>query len=175
MFAEKMLGHKLITKQTGAAGRACDAVYIVEREYSRREFYFAILYDRKSQGPVLVASAQGGVDIEGVAAESPEAILTESIDINKGLDLAQAKKLAERVGFSGSTVEDAATTMVKLYKLFTEHDATLVEINPMAISNAGKGVEYFPFFCFEFPRDLSFFLSFFSSSSHLHGRKDQLR
>ncbi|KAK9764421.1 succinate--CoA ligase beta chain [Basidiobolus ranarum] len=63
MFAEQMLGHKLVTKQTGAKGRECNAVYVVEREFVRREYYFAILMDRQTGGPVLVATSQGGVDI----------------------------------------------------------------------------------------------------------------
>ncbi|KAF8944114.1 beta' subunit [Haplosporangium gracile] len=86
MFAEKMLGHKLVTKQTGAVGKVCISVYICERQYVRREYYFTVLMDRKSQGPVMVASSQGGVDIESVAAENPEAILQLPIDINKGAD-----------------------------------------------------------------------------------------
>ena len=80
MFADQMIGHKLITKQTGAAGRLCNAVFIVERKFARREFYLAILMDRGSQGPVIVASSQGGMDIETVAKENPEAIITTPID-----------------------------------------------------------------------------------------------
>jgi succinyl-CoA synthetase beta subunit len=140
MFAEKMLGQKLITKQTGAGGRICNAVYIVEREYARREYYFAILMDRKTQGPVLVASSQGGVDIESVAAENPNAIITESVDIIKGLSIDQARSLAKKVGFAQTYVDDAAETMLKLYKMFMEKDCTLVEINPMAISSSGSVV-----------------------------------
>ena len=67
MFAEQMIGHKLITKQTGAGGRLCNAVYICERKFARREFYLAILMDRGSQTPVIVSSSQGGMDIETVA------------------------------------------------------------------------------------------------------------
>ncbi|KAJ1984960.1 succinate--CoA ligase beta chain [Dimargaris verticillata] len=132
--AEKMLGHKLITKQTGAAGKLCNAVYVVERKYARREFYFAILMDRKSQGPVLVASSQGGVDIESVAAENPDAIHKLPIDLEKGLDRQDAVRLAEQMGFSQTCVSDAADTIMKLYTLFLEKDATMVEINPMAES-----------------------------------------
>ncbi|KAF9207595.1 Succinate--CoA ligase [ADP-forming] subunit beta, mitochondrial [Haplosporangium sp. Z 27] len=132
MFSEKMLGHKLVTKQTGAAGKICNSVYIVEREYVRREYYFAILMDRKSQGPVMVASSQGGVDIETVAAENPDAILQLPIDINKGVDRAAVRDLAVRMGFTPKCVDQATDTMTKLYDLFIEKDATMVEINPMA-------------------------------------------
>merc|ERR1712000_446480 len=71
MFAEQMIGHKLVTKQTGAAGRLCNSVYICERKFARREFYLAILMDRQSQTPVIVSSSQGGMDIETVAKETP--------------------------------------------------------------------------------------------------------
>ncbi|KAJ9082464.1 succinate--CoA ligase beta chain [Entomophthora muscae] len=135
MFAEKMLGQKLITKQTGAAGKPCNSVYIVEREYLRREYYFAILMDRATSGPVLVASSQGGMDIEAVAEENPEAILKHNVDIFKGLAREDAVALAQKVGFSPSCVEEAADTFMKLYKLFIEKDATMVEINPMAESS----------------------------------------
>ncbi|KAF9364292.1 Succinate--CoA ligase [ADP-forming] subunit beta, mitochondrial [Mortierella sp. NVP85] len=134
MFADQMLGHKLVTKQTGAAGKICNAVYICERKYVRREYYFAVLMDRKSQGPVMVASSQGGVDIEAVAAENPDAILQLPIDINKGVDRAAVRGLAERLGFTPKCVDQATDTMIKLYDLFMQKDATMVEINPMAES-----------------------------------------
>ncbi|KAI9298654.1 succinate-CoA ligase [Neoconidiobolus thromboides FSU 785] len=135
MFAEKMLGNKLVTKQTGAAGKPCNAVYIVEREYLRREYYFAILMDRKTSGPVIVASSQGGMDIEAVAAENPSAIITHPVNIHEGLKHEDAVSLAKKAGFSPNCVNDAADTFMKLYKLFIEKDATLVEINPMAESS----------------------------------------
>ncbi|KAG0290193.1 Succinate--CoA ligase [ADP-forming] subunit beta, mitochondrial [Linnemannia gamsii] len=134
MFADQMLGHKLVTKQTGAAGKICNAVYICERKYVRREYYFAVLMDRKSQGPVMVASSQGGVDIESVAAENPEAILQLPIDINTGVDRAAVRDLAERMGFTPKCVDQATDTMINLYDLFMQKDATMVEINPMAES-----------------------------------------
>ncbi|KAF9427817.1 Succinate--CoA ligase [ADP-forming] subunit beta, mitochondrial, partial [Entomortierella beljakovae] len=132
VLAEQMIGHKLVTKQTGAGGKICNSVYICEREYVRREYYFAVLMDRKSQGPVMVASSQGGVDIEGVAAESPEAILTLPIDINQGADRNAVRNLAVKMGFTRKCVEEATDTMMKIYDLFIKKDATMVEINPMA-------------------------------------------
>ncbi|KAJ3131508.1 hypothetical protein HDU88_003393 [Geranomyces variabilis] len=132
MFAEKMLGHKLITKQTGAGGRECNAVYVVERLYVRREYYFAIIQDRATQGPVIVASSQGGMDIETVAAETPEALVTHSVDINVGLKREDAIKVAKKLGFTGNTLEEAADTFERLYKLFIEKDSTMIEINPLA-------------------------------------------
>ncbi|KAJ1338925.1 hypothetical protein BSLG_006560 [Batrachochytrium salamandrivorans] len=110
-LAEKMLGNKLFTKQTGAAGRICNAVYVVERLYVRREFYFAIVMDRATQGPVIIASSQGGMDIEAVAAESPEAIVTHPVDMNVGLNLADAKKIAQKIGFEGQGIDKAMMCM----------------------------------------------------------------
>ena len=81
-------------------------MFVVERKYVRREYYFAILLDRATQGPVLVASNQGGMDIEAVAAESPTAIHTLPININKGLSYDAAIKLAKDIGFSDSCVDE---------------------------------------------------------------------
>lgn len=133
----KMLGQSLITKQTGAEGRPCNAVYVVERLDLAREFYFAVLYDRKHQGPVIVASSQGGMDIEAVAHDNPSAIITEPVDIHAGLSLEQAKRVAERIGFSGKQAEDAARIFVGIFKLFKEKDATMVEINPLGETKNG--------------------------------------
>ncbi|KAI8613815.1 hypothetical protein BC830DRAFT_435303 [Chytriomyces sp. MP71] len=132
VYASKMLGHKLITKQTGAAGRICNAVYVVERLYVRREFYFAIVMDRAAQGPVIIASSQGGMNIEDVARDSPEAIVTLPVDIREGLALADAEAVAKKLGFDGASVAQAADTFQKLYKIFVEKDATMIEINPLA-------------------------------------------
>ncbi|OJJ55770.1 hypothetical protein ASPSYDRAFT_34676 [Aspergillus sydowii CBS 593.65] len=132
MFAGQMIGQKLITKQTGAAGRLCNSVFIVERKFARREFYLAVLMDRQSQAPVIVASSQGGMDIEAVAKENPEAIITTPIDINVGVTDAIATKIANELGFSEQCVDDARKTIQNLYKAFMETDATQIEINPLS-------------------------------------------
>ncbi|QIW95380.1 hypothetical protein AMS68_000898 [Peltaster fructicola] len=132
ILAEQMIGHKLITKQTGAKGRQCDSVYIVERKFARREFYLAVLMDRATQAPVIVASSQGGMDIETVAKESPDAIITTKIDIHKGVTDDIARNIAEQIGFSPQCVEQAVDTIKKLYKVFVETDATQIEINPLS-------------------------------------------
>ena len=132
MFADKMIGHKLMTKQTGAAGRLCNAVYICERKFARREFYLAILMDRQSQAPVIIASSQGGMDIETVAKESPEAIITTNINIHEGVTDDIARNIASDLGFSEQCIEDAKSTIQKLYKVFMEKDATQIEINPLS-------------------------------------------
>ncbi|OBT84523.1 succinyl-CoA ligase subunit beta, mitochondrial [Pseudogymnoascus sp. 03VT05] len=132
MFADQMIGHKLVTKQTGAQGRMCNSVYICERKFARREFYLAILMDRASQGPVIVSSSQGGMDIETVAKETPEAITTTHIDIHTGVTDDIARKIAVDLGFSEQCVEEARDTIQKLYKVFMENDATQIEINPLS-------------------------------------------
>ncbi|CAB4417878.1 unnamed protein product [Rhizophagus irregularis] len=110
------------------------SVFIVERKFVRREFYFAILQDRKSQGPVIVASSQGGVDIESVAAENPDAIITLPVDIDVGLKREDAKSIVEKLGFSPKVLEEATDMIQRLYQLFIDKDCTQVEINPMAES-----------------------------------------
>lgn len=112
---------------------------IAEARPPAHEYYVAVLNDRVRQLPVLIASNQGGMSIEDVAKENPDAIITTPIDFNKGLDMESAKQIAHKLGFSGSKQEDqAADIFVKLYKLFWERDATQVEINPMAESKDGE-------------------------------------
>lgn len=135
MFAGQMIGQNLITKQTGAAGKLCTGVYICERKFARREFYLAILMDRATQGPIIVSSSQGGMDIEGVAKENPEAIITTPVDIHTGVTDAMATKIATDLGFSEQCIEEAADTIKKLYKVFVEKDATQIEINPLSETN----------------------------------------
>ena len=132
ILANEMIGHKLITKQTGAAGRLCNAVYIVERKFARREFYLAVLMDRQTQSPIIIASSQGGMDIETVAKENPDAIITTRIDIHKGVTDEIARGIATEIGFSEQCIEDAKDTIQKLYKVFVEKDATQIEINPLS-------------------------------------------
>jgi succinyl-CoA synthetase beta subunit len=132
LMAEQMLGHKLITKQTGAAGKEVTAVYVVEREFVRREAYLSILMDRQTRGPIIIASSQGGMDIEGVAKETPDAIKTFKIDIHQGVTPELAREVAESLGFSSKAVPQAADQVQKLYQLFTDRDATQIEINPLS-------------------------------------------
>ncbi|KIM67073.1 hypothetical protein SCLCIDRAFT_108820 [Scleroderma citrinum Foug A] len=137
-YASKMIGSKLITKQTGAAGRVCNAVMLAERRDPAHEYYVAILNDRVTQGPVLVTSNQGGMNIEEVAAKDPNAIITTPIDSEKGVDPAVAVELAKKLGFKGEAVQrEAADIFVSLYKLFKAKDATQIEINPMAETTDG--------------------------------------
>eukprot|EP00002_Diphylleia_rotans_P015014 TRINITY_DN2909_c0_g2_i1.p1 TRINITY_DN2909_c0_g2~~TRINITY_DN2909_c0_g2_i1.p1 ORF type:complete len:363 (+),score=79.97 TRINITY_DN2909_c0_g2_i1:55-1143(+) len=139
-YASMMLGSKLVTKQTGAEGRLVSRVFVVERLYIRREFYFAILMDRTYNGPVIVASSRGGMDIENVAHETPELIIKEPVDIYKGIQNHQVHDLAVRLGFSPKAVPEAMEQMTRLYNLFMKTDATLLEINPFVETYDGKVV-----------------------------------
>ncbi|XP_057302327.1 succinate--CoA ligase [ADP-forming] subunit beta, mitochondrial-like [Hydractinia symbiolongicarpus] len=136
-ISSKMLGKNLYTIQTGDSGRPCNEVLIVERLYPRREYYFAITLDRKAKGPLLIASSQGGMSIEDVARENPDAIITQPIDIFKGFDKKTAVEYANRLGFTAGCVDSAADIFLKLYNLFIEKDCTLLEINPFTELNNG--------------------------------------
>ncbi|KAJ7919113.1 succinyl-CoA synthetase beta chain, SSC-beta [Mycena leptocephala] len=129
-YASKMIGAKLITKQTGAAGRICNAVMLAERRTPKHEYYVAVLNDRVSQGVVLVASAQGGMNIEEVAAKDPDAIITTPVSFANGLTKPEAMDVAANPG-------QAADIFINLIKIFKEKDATQIEINPMAETTDG--------------------------------------
>jgi len=131
-FTSQMLGNVLVTHQTGPEGQPVNTVLINEGISIDNEMYFAILMDRAHNGPVIVASAQGGMDIETVAEETPEAIVTEPVDIMAGLQPEQTKRVAEALGFAPEQVPEAQKQMEALYKLFLGTDATQVEINPFA-------------------------------------------
>ena len=137
-YAEKMLGEHLVTKQTGPEGKRVNKVFLCERLYLRRESYFSILMDRAHNGPVLVGSPAGGMSIEEVAAETPELIFTQPVDIEKGLQDDDVDRLVHNMGYEGDAQKQAADIVKKLYKLFIDTDATLVEINPFAETQKGE-------------------------------------
>ncbi|KAK4049418.1 succinate--CoA ligase beta chain [Microbotryomycetes sp. JL201] len=136
-YASQMIGHKLITKQTGAAGRQCNAVMLAEQRKPTHEYYVAILNDRGIGGPAMVASRQGGMNIEDVAKEDPSAIITVPIDFANGLSKEAALEAAKKLEFKPESQEKAADIFVKLYKLFKDKDATQIEINPLAEVEGG--------------------------------------
>ena len=114
-------------------------VMLAERRQPAHEYYVAVLNDRVSQGPVLVASAQGGMNIEEVAAKDPSAIITTPIDFEKGLSLEEAIDVATKLGFSDEhTRSQAANIFINLYHIFKKKDATQIEINPMALTTDGQ-------------------------------------
>jgi succinyl-CoA synthetase beta subunit len=136
----KMLKNTLVTKQTGAKGRPCNQVLVVERLFNRREFYFAITMERSYDGPVFVGSAAGGMDIETIAREDPDLIIKEPLDVTTGPSKEQAVSFAARVGFPKEQQEEAADTFIKLYNIFINNDATLLEINPLSLDLARRVV-----------------------------------
>ena len=133
-IASKMLSQRLITKQTGEKGKPCNSVLICERLYIKKEFYCAVMLSR--EGYVLVGSDQGGMDIETVARENPKAIHKL---VTLDLSLNQAKEFAKQIGFKEQS-HQAGEVIYKLYKLFTESDSTLIEINPLVVTNESKVV-----------------------------------
>ena len=132
--AAKMLGETLVTKQTGPAGRVVNKVLIAESAEIAREIYFAIIRDRPSAAPLIVASTEGGVDIEGVAAKTPEKIIREPVDLLAGLQPFQTRKLAQLLGFEHSQTKGATKLFDALYQTFIGCDCSVVEINPLVVT-----------------------------------------
>lgn len=130
-LSKSMFGGHLVTKQTGPEGQLVQKVLVHEGITFDRELYFAILMDRAHNGPVIVASKQGGMDIEEVAEKDPDAIFTQPIDIVEGIQDHQTERVAKLLGFEGDALKDAQVQMKNLYKLFIGCDATQVEINPL--------------------------------------------
>merc|ERR1712193_143595 len=135
-----MIGDYLITKQTGEDGRICNSVMITERKYTRKEYYVAIMNERAFNGPVIIASSEGGVNIEETAEKNPDAIVKFPIDVMEGLSKEGARSVAEKLGVNSAKLDDVADILLNLYKLFTTKDASMVEINPFAEDNSGNFV-----------------------------------
>lgn len=124
-YASKMIGSSLITAQTGPEGQPCKQVLIHEGISFDRELYLAILLDRAHNGPVMVASPQGGMDIEQVAHDTPDKIYTQPIDINKGIQDSDTKRIAELLGFKGAEVAEAQTQVRRTQHSSTRNQALL--------------------------------------------------
>src|SRR5947209_16824559 len=137
-LASKMLGQTLVTHQTGPAGRVVNKVLIAESVDIAREVYFAILLDRATSGPIVVASTEGGVEIETVAAKTPEKILREKIHPLAGFQPNQARKLAKQLGFETSQLKAAAKLFDGLYRTFMACDCSMLEINPLIVKIGGE-------------------------------------
>ncbi len=137
-YAEGMLGKKLVTHQTGADGKEVKKVLIEEGCQIARELYLGMVVDRTAQRVVVMASSEGGVEIEEVAAKSPEKILKEYVDPAVGLIPFQARKLAFGLGIDKSLVNKTVKFMDGLYKAFIETDASMAEINPLVITKDGN-------------------------------------
>merc|ERR1711913_173217 len=138
--AQGMIGDFLITKQTGAEGRICNSVMITERKYTRKEYYIAFMNERAFNGPVIIASSEGGVNIEETAEKNPDSIVKFPIDVVQGLTVEGSNDVAVKLGIHESKVDDVAQILQNLYKLFISKDASMVEINPFAEDNSGNFV-----------------------------------
>ena len=136
--AERMLGMKLVTAQTGTEGRIVRRVLIEEGLDIKRELYLSVLVDRAAAAPVFMASAAGGMEIEEVAKDRPEAILRETIRSETGFQAYHARKLAFGVGLPAGVVNAAVPFLQSLYRAFIETDASLLEINPCVVTGDGR-------------------------------------
>ena len=137
-LAEKMIGMTLITHQTGPQGRLVKRLLVEEALGVAKELYLGIVIDRAKECPVVMASTEGGMEIEKVAAEHPELIFKEWIDPAAGLAGFQARKLAFKLELSGETFKQAIKFLLSLYKAFQASDASLAEINPLVVTNQGN-------------------------------------
>jgi len=137
-LARQMIGMTLVTHQTGPQGRKVKRLLVEEALGVARELYIGIVIDRARECPVVMASTEGGMEIEKVAAEHPELIFKEWIDPAAGLAGFQARKLAFKLGLSGETFKQAVKFLLSLYKAFQSSDASLAEINPLVVTSQGN-------------------------------------
>jgi succinyl-CoA synthetase beta subunit len=136
--AQGLLGTQLVTHQSGPEGLPIDTVYVEEGSSIERELYLSLLVDRDSERVVIMASAAGGMDIEAVAADTPEQILTVALHPAAGLADFQARRIGFGLGLNSDQQRELGTILAKLVKLFYECDASLVEINPLIVNGAGN-------------------------------------
>ena len=136
-YASKMLGGRLVTKQSGPEGKPVDTLLLAKKMDLVNEMYFAIMLDRVTMGPLIIACSEGGTSIEDLAARSPEKIIKVPIDIDVGITDAQAAEVVAGLKVSGDAA-DAAEQIKALYRLFRESDCTMVEVNPLAEDSSGK-------------------------------------
>jgi succinyl-CoA synthetase beta subunit len=136
--AENLIGSRLVTKQTGEAGRLVNRVLVEQMQQIEAEYYLGLIIDRVSQRITLIASAAGGMEIEEVAAATPEKVIREVVDPAVGLQDFQCRKVAAGIGLSGKQIVTAGRLMKRLYRCFRDKDALMVEINPMVTTKAGQ-------------------------------------
>ncbi len=136
--AKQIMGMQLVTHQTGPEGKEVKRLLVEEGMDIRKEYYFGIVIDRASNCPVLMASTDGGMEIEKVAAETPEKIIKEYVHPGLGLRPFQATKIAYKLGLDGKLVRQASKMFMNLYKAFEANDCSLVEINPLVATGDGR-------------------------------------
>ena len=137
-IAGNMIGQVLVTHQTGEEGKLVSKVLIAKSVDIKKEYYLAILMDRATQRPVIVASAEGGVNIEDVAEHNPGAIISTGIHPTLGLQSYQTRKIARQIGLGGDKLRAFEKLLTALYRLFIESDCSMVEINPLVETPDGQ-------------------------------------
>ncbi|WP_386684078.1 ADP-forming succinate--CoA ligase subunit beta [Loktanella sp. R86503] len=135
--AKKMLGRTLVTHQTGPVGKVVNRIYIEDGSGIETELYLALLVDRQTSRISFVCSTEGGMDIEEVAASTPEKILSFSVDPASGYQAFHGRRVAFTLGLTGTQVKQCVTLMGQLYKAFTEKDMEMLEINPLIVTDKG--------------------------------------
>ena len=133
--ADKLLGKKLVTNQTGPEGKIINRVYIEEATEIKKELYLGLVFDRSSESIMVVASTQGGMSVEEISKKKPETIIRSKIEVAVGMQKFQAREIAFGLGIEPQLIARAADTIIGCYRAFSELDATMVEVNPMVISN----------------------------------------
>jgi len=137
-FAQQLLGKPLVTHQTGPQGRVVRRMYVEQASEVARELYLGMVVDRKAESIAVIASTEGGMEIEEVAAKTPDRIITEPVDPVIGLGGFQARKIAFALGLKDKQVGQFATLLSALYRAFLETDAALIEINPLVVTKDGS-------------------------------------
>jgi succinyl-CoA synthetase beta subunit len=137
-YALRMLGNTLVTHQTGPAGRKVQTIFFTEATDIAKEYYLAILLDRATSQPVIIASTEGGMDIEHVAEHTPDKILRRQVDPALGLRAYQGREIGYRLGLGEDQIKQFGKLLDGLYKLFWDKDCAMVEINPLIVTPAGR-------------------------------------
>jgi succinyl-CoA synthetase beta subunit len=137
-FAANLFGKSLVTHQTGPEGRVIRRMYVEQASDVARELYLGMVVDRKAEGISVIASTEGGMEIEEVAAKTPERIFTEAVDPLIGLSGFQARKIAFALGLRDKQVNQFSALLASLYRAFNETDASLIEINPLVVTKEGN-------------------------------------
>ncbi len=138
--ADEIIGMNLVTHQTGPEGKIVGSVLIEEASSIEKEFYLGMVIDRSREKVVVMGSPEGGVEIEEVAARSPEKIIKEHVDISLGIQPYQCRKIAYFMGLEGGAVRQAVSFISSLYRVFIEKDCSLAEINPLVLTSDGNVV-----------------------------------
>ena len=133
--ADKLLGKKLVTNQTGPEGKITNRVYIEEATEIKKELYLGLVFDRSSESIMVVASTEGAMSVEEISKNKPETIIRSKIEVAVGMQKFQAREIAFGLGIEAKLIASAADTIIGCYRAFSELDTTMVEVNPMVISN----------------------------------------